>query len=173
MVFDFKGNLLYSDRQIARNYKTVLDWREDLEMEEDVYVYQNSYDASNRRVEFTTADDSVIYHFFDQAGHLIRVEGRIRDFEERTVFVKNMEFNAKGQRTCVQYGNGTKTTYEYDPNTFPLIHLLTKRDKRKYSDDEGRSRDSAALTVMPHVQNPRYVFDAVGMLWRLWIWRSR
>jgi hypothetical protein len=159
--YDFKGNLLYSDRQLAQNYKTVVDWKEQVPMEDDVYVYQNKYDALNRCVEFTSADDSVVYHDFDQAGHLKSVDGKIRDSEERRVFVRDTEYNARGQKTSVEYDNGTRTTYEYDPNTFALIHLLTSRDEKKYPDDYDQPRSSSAGSGS-HAQNLHYTFDAVG-----------
>jgi hypothetical protein len=159
--YDFKGNLLYSDRQLARNYKTVLDWNGPVPMEDEVYVSQSTFDALNRCVEFTSADDSVVYYKYNEAGHLQSLAGRIRDSENHTSFVRNTEYNAKAQRTSIEYGNGTRTRYSYDPNTFRLIHLLTRRDERKFPDDQPKpsaSRPGAG----GHVQNLHYTFDAVG-----------
>ena len=39
--------------------------------------------------------------------------------------VTNINRNAKGQRTSIEYGNGVKTTYTYDKNTFRLTKLKT------------------------------------------------
>ncbi len=44
-----------------------------------------------------------------------------------TAFVANINYNAKGQRTLIQYGNGAATTYEYDAKTFRLTRLKTTR----------------------------------------------
>lgn len=38
-----------------------------------------------------------------------------------------IDYDAKGQRTALLYGNGTSTAYIYDPLTFRLIRLLTTR----------------------------------------------
>jgi len=46
---------------------------------------------------------------------------------ERTQAIVDIVYDAKGQRTHVDYGNSTHTYYEYDPNTFRLIHLLTTK----------------------------------------------
>jgi YD repeat-containing protein len=152
-------NLLYSDRQLSRNYKTVLDWSGREPMEDEVYASQSKFDALNRCVEFTSADDSTVYYKYDEAGYLQSLTGRIRDSEDHTSFVRNTEYNAKAQRTSIEYGNGTMTQYSYDPNTFQLIHLFTRRDNREFPDDEPRA---SASQSGGQVQNLCYTFDAVG-----------
>ena len=42
-----------------------------------------------------------------------------------TPFVTNIDYDAKGQRTLIDYGNGVRTTYEYDPLTFRSDSHLT------------------------------------------------
>ena len=37
-----------------------------------------------------------------------------------TAFVTNIDYNAKGQRELIDYGNGVSTTYDYDAQTFRL-----------------------------------------------------
>ena len=44
-----------------------------------------------------------------------------------TPFVTNIDYDAKGQRELIAYGNGAQTAYEYDPLTFRLTRLLTTR----------------------------------------------
>ena len=41
--------------------------------------------------------------------------------------VSGIDYDAKGQRMRIGYGNGVTTTYAYDPLTFRLIHLQTLR----------------------------------------------
>ncbi|MEN6621924.1 MAG: RHS repeat-associated core domain-containing protein, partial [Smithella sp.] len=48
--------------------------------------------------------------------------------------VKNIDYNAKGQREFIEYGNGVGTTYEYDPFTFRLAHMETLRDTEHLQD---------------------------------------
>lgn len=43
--------------------------------------------------------------------------------------VANIDYNAKGQRTLIEYGNGASTYYRYDQETFRLIQLLAVRGK--------------------------------------------
>ncbi len=62
-----------------------------------------------------------------------------------TLYVKNVDYNAAGQMTKVEYGNGTVTTYDYDPLTLRLIHLQT-------------------LTPNPYtlIQDLTYTYDSAG-----------
>ena len=41
--------------------------------------------------------------------------------------VTNIDYDAKGQRQRIDYGNGASTSYEYDPLTFRLAQLRTTR----------------------------------------------
>ena len=42
-----------------------------------------------------------------------------------TDFVTSIEYDARGQRRQIDYGNGTRTDYEHDPLTFRLRRLHT------------------------------------------------
>src|SRR5438874_8105773 len=48
--YDFKGNLVQSKRQLAREYKTALDWSTNPELEQETFVSSTIYDALNRRI---------------------------------------------------------------------------------------------------------------------------
>ena len=51
-----------------------------------------------------------------------------------TPFVTDIDYNAKGQRERIAYGNGVATTYAYDPLTFRLIRLHTLRGNEALQD---------------------------------------
>ena len=65
-------------------------------------------------------------------------------------FVTNIDYNAKGQRLRIAYGNNVNTAYEYDPLTFRLTSLSTTR-----------STDQALL------QNLGFTYDPVGNITQL------
>ena len=44
------------------------------------------------------------------------------------VGVANIDYDAKGQRMRIDYKNGASTVYSYDPLTFRLTQLLTRRN---------------------------------------------
>ena len=143
--YDFKGNLLERRRQLLRDYKTVANWSLPPELEERSFTTATTYDALSRPTTVTTPDASVATPKYNAANLLESLSVNIRGSDETTPFVNYVNYNAKGQREVIQYGNGAHTRYTYDPLTFRMVHLLT-----------GRKRDQGRL------QNLRYSFDPVG-----------
>jgi RHS repeat-associated protein len=124
--YDFKGNLLQSQRQLAEEYKATLDWCTTVPLEQ-VYSSRTRYDALNRPTEQIAPDDSVYRPTFNEANLLEKVDVNLRGAAVSTPFVTDIDYNAKGQRTLIDYGNGVRTTYSYDPLTFRLTRLTSTR----------------------------------------------
>ena len=66
----------------------------------------------------TYPDGEVVTHTYDTSGSLKTVVGN-------QTYVSNISYNAFGQRTSMNLGNGTTTTYSYDPNHFRMNNLTT------------------------------------------------
>ena len=159
--FDFKGNLLRGSRQLAREYKQPVNWMVLANLTEIAQVGQaaialleprtfdtlTTFDALNRPISLTTPDQSIIYPILNEANLLEKVEVKLRGATTRTTFVSNINYDAKGQRQLIEYGNGVNTEYRYDPQTFRLIQLLTTRID-----------NNQAIRL----QNLNYTYDPVG-----------
>ena len=119
--YDFKGNLLASRRQLAREYKTTLDWSADPELEPEIFT--SSTDL--RRAESA------------RLGHRARRQRLSPDLQRsqpararwtsicagrarRHAVRDRHRLRRQGRACCIEYGNGVRTTYEYDPLTFRL-----------------------------------------------------
>lgn len=165
--FDFKGNLLESQRRLATEYHSQVDWSDLAELtspedivdeaeallEDEVFTAETAYDALNRPVSMTAPDDSEIKPTYNEAGLLERVEVRVRGAGTWTTFVDDIDYDAKGQREKIVYGEGATTTeYTYDPLTFRMTQLKTTRAAGDL-EDEG---DDDVL------QNLSYTYDPVG-----------
>jgi len=155
-AYDFKGNLLRSRRQLAIDYKSTLDWSVTVALEGESYTTLMTYDALNRPVTLTTPDNSVIRDTYNEANALERIEGNLRGSVTVTSFVTNIDYDAKGQRTLIEYGNGVRTQYEYDPQTFRLTHVFTARGVAFPGDDPNPPQPPRG------VQNLRYTYDPAG-----------
>ncbi|MEO5726932.1 MAG: RHS repeat-associated core domain-containing protein, partial [Byssovorax sp.] len=154
-----KGNLLGGSRRLAADYHAVPDWLPlagltDIDaiattaealLEAEVFTSATAYDALHRATSLTAPDASEIRPTYNEAGLLEKVEARVRGAAAWTTFVDDIEYDAKGQREKIVHGNGTRTTYTYDPATFRLVRLKTVRDS-----------DGAVL------QNLAYAYDPVG-----------
>lgn len=155
-AFDFKGNLLRSTRQLLKDYKTPPDWSQAPELEEEIFSTSLQYDALNRPVRITTPDGSVTVPEFNQANLLNAVQVNIKNAAQATSFVKNIDYDVKGQRERIEYGGGAITTYDYDEQTFRLTHLKTSRPNQPDATASALFKNAAV------VQDLSYTYDPVG-----------
>lgn len=154
--FDFKGNVLRVSRRLAQEYKRTVDWSAlepqfpsiattllDLAalevelgplLETDTFTSRTTYDALNRPVTLQSPDNSVIRPYFNEANLLERIEANLQGAATVTAFVNDIDYDAKGQRTLIEYGNGVRTTYDYDPLTFRLEQMQTLRGAQPLQD---------------------------------------
>ncbi|KAK4924499.1 hypothetical protein LTR49_008388 [Elasticomyces elasticus] len=180
--YDFKGNSLRSQRQFAQEYKEIVDWTASPPLNASVYSNQSRYDALNRVVELTAPDSSITRLVYSEANMPDQIHVNVRGEQTNgrlsfTPFVTNADYDAKGQRTLVEYGNGARTTFAYDPYTFRITDLQTQRggnmlQKLHYTyDPVGNityTEDTAKQTVF--FRNRRvepsadYTYDAVYRL---------
>ncbi len=174
--YDFKGNLLSGNRQLATDYQNIPDWSLTVALETEggmpkTYATETSYDALNRPLTQRTPDNSVIHYGYNEAKLLEEVNANLHGAisngqPEWTPFVVNIDYDAKGQRRRIDYGNGVSTFYEYDPLTFRLVHILTRRDATAFPGD----------CLKPHpvgwpgcqLQNLHYTYDPVGNITHIW-----
>ncbi len=144
VVHDFKGNLLKSTRQLVQDYKTTPDWSAKPAplLEGEVFAGSTVFDALNRPIQMLAphhADGkiNVIRPGYNEANLLERVDvwlaqdaepfGLLAPATANLHAIANIDYDAKGQRARVEYGNGALTEYGYDPQTFRLVQLKTTR----------------------------------------------
>lgn len=176
-AYDFKGNPIAGQRQLAREYKRTLDWSASPELDAQIFTTRATYDALNRPASATSPDGSVYRPVFNAANLLEKVEVHLRGATAATAFVSNIDYDAKGQRTLIEYGNGVKTRYAYDPTTFRLTHLQTLRGTERLQDlayvydpagNITHIRDDAQQTIYFDNQvvaaHADYVYDAIYRL---------
>jgi RHS repeat-associated protein len=161
-AYDFKGNLLVSGRQFAAEYRETIDWSAAPALEPETFASATTYDALNRPTTTTTPDSSVLRLGYNEAGLLETVTGALAGDPTGTAtpFVTNLDHDAKGQRTRIDYGNGTFTTYKYDPLTYRLTRLVTQRPAAQFPDD-GRQPPPTGFPGR-YVQNLTWTYDPVG-----------
>lgn len=148
-------------------------------LEAETYSSRTSYDALNRPIQLIAprsdqpgARRNVIQPVYNEANLLERVHVWLDHSTEPTglldantvapspVGVKNIDYDAKGQRLRIDYKNGATTRYAYDPETFRLIHLYTQRDTNAFADD--CPQPPPADWPGCQVQNLHYTYDPVG-----------
>ncbi|MBN2776127.1 MAG: RHS repeat-associated core domain-containing protein [Bacteroidales bacterium] len=126
-------------KQFVDSYTWVPNWSMTPVMQSTIYTVQTTFDALNRPISITQPDSTVITNFYNKGGLLEKVK------QGSTEYISNIEYNARGQRTDIYYGNGSKTAYTYDTENFRLTRLLT-------------TKNSGQVTL----QDLNYTYDSVG-----------
>ena len=162
-AFDFKGNPLSVERQLARDYQTMLDWSAlDAQLDyaslqnaaapsletADTFTVSSTYDALNRPVELTLYGGTVFRPSYDEANCLAALRAQIEGQGPFIDFLRSQEYNARGQRVSAHYGNDVVSTLLYDPQTFRLTDMLSAKD----------GDDPATQSL----QRLRYTYDPSG-----------
>lgn len=146
--YDFKDQPLSTTRRLFKNYKTTPDWKDenlqdDLEIEDFVFITET--DALGRITKQIAPDNSVITPAYNPAGGFLNGETVAHVAPAKTTeYIKDINYNEKGQRESITYGNNVTTRYEYDEQTFRLIQLITERGNGDL------------------LQDLRYTYDPVG-----------
>lgn len=143
--YDFRGNLVQAIRKFAANYKETVNWdvvNPDALLEADAYTFGTVYDALNRIISQTSPDNSIFIPQYNEANLLDQVW--VTQNGGTQPYVKNIDYNEKGQRSKILYGNDVTTDHYYDKETFRLIRLQTKRSNND------------------PLQDLRYTFDPTG-----------
>jgi RHS repeat-associated protein len=148
-------------------------------LESEVFNSRIRYDALNRQIQIivqvagqSDARRNIIQYFYNEANLLERANVWIDHptdpngmldpsiVQPSSVGVNNIDYDAKGQRQRIDYANGVRTIYEYDPQTFRINHLLTVRNAAAFPDD-GPSNPSSDWQGC-QVQNLQYTYDPIG-----------
>jgi len=160
-AYDFKGNLLHGRRELLPDYKGQVDWQQNPAPGDGTFTSSATFDALNRPTATTAPDQSVYRPTYNEANLLNKVDVSLRGAATATPFVINIDHDAKGQRTLVQYANGAATAYEYDDQTFRLIHLKTTRPPGQ------NGLASQIFENAATVQDLRYTYDPAGNITRI------
>jgi RHS repeat-associated protein len=131
--YDFTGNLEAKTRRVVRDAAIANGWTADWSavdaealLDDTLYETGLRYDALNRAVEIRYPADvagqrALLTPRYNRAGSLERVE------LDGVPQVRQLAYNARGQRVLVAYGNGLMTRHTYDPRTFRLARSRTER----------------------------------------------
>jgi RHS repeat-associated protein len=177
--YDIKGKALKSTRRLRKNYRDEPNWIKD--KEEDLleqkqpdlkteFVTQWAHDALGRVIREVHPDGSISMPQYHPEGWMKQLDVSMAgSTKDKLPFVRGVNYNAKGQRTNIRYGNGVSTSYLYDNKTFRLKNLKTIKNN-------SMARGCLAAVVPPFIlrrfsvkdpsagqlQDLHYSYDLVG-----------
>ena len=161
-------------------------------LQAETFTGRTRFDALNRPVQAVTpasdqpgARHNVVQPVYNQGNLLERLDvwigrgsapaGLLEPAIEAPapVGVSDIDYDAKGQRSRIEYRNGVTTTYTYDPDTFRLVHLYTRRGPAFAEDCGGAPAathcctGTAASGQALRLQNLYFSYDPAGNITRL------
>lgn len=149
------------------------------QLEADTFTSRTTYDALNRPIQVIVpySDQqgtrrNIIQPVYNESNLLERIHVWLDHPTEPAglldpasvppspVGVKNIDYDAKGQRMRIDYDNGTITFCEYDSQTLRLTHLLTLRNAIAFPSDCPQPPPDGWSGCQ--VQNLHYTYDPIG-----------
>ena len=142
--------------------KTFPDWSPNPRSKPRSSPERLQYDALNRAIAMTAPDGSVLERTFNRTVCLERLDlqGTQQNGQPADAFRVHIEYDAKGQRSQIDYGNAVTTTYPYDPETFRLTNLVTSRSASSFPGD--CPQPPVAGWPGCQVQNLVFTYDPIG-----------
>ncbi|MCP3893123.1 MAG: hypothetical protein GY706_00615, partial [Bacteroides sp.] len=89
------------------------------------YTYSYTYDTMGRKEAISYPDGQAVLYSYNAGGAIERVSLKNGSTTYDGYFVKDVDYNAAGQMTDVEYGNEVKTNYVYNEQTHRLEHLTS------------------------------------------------
>jgi hypothetical protein len=152
----------------------------DPRLEAETFESETMLDALNRPIRLIAPHAigrpaSIIRPRYNEANLLDYLDVNLRGENGNgpliwTPFVTNIDYNAHGRRMLIQYGNGAETRYRYDPDTFRLTHLYTRRGSAFTDDCDNVQQPPDRVSAPPEppdtvpcgLQNLHYAYDPSG-----------
>lgn len=137
MQYDFKGNVVATERQLAQEYKLDIDWssRTPPALESERFINTTSFDALNRPTELSVGGSRTRNNYNSMS--LISSIETLSLSPPPIVHIPtpppswvpvitSTEYDAMGRKTCISYGNNTRTDFTYDKHSLRLVRARTR-----------------------------------------------
>ncbi|MEH7275210.1 SpvB/TcaC N-terminal domain-containing protein [Neobacillus vireti] len=128
--YDFKGQPKSTVWNLFKNYKGVANWTDAnlvTDLESESFTFMTQIDALGRVTKQIVPDGRIITPSYNEAGLLNSESVTQTGMATSSVYIKSIDYNEKGQRNKIVYGNDVITRFYYDKETFRLNRLETKR----------------------------------------------
>ncbi|GAP90434.1 putative YD repeat protein [Rosellinia necatrix] len=127
--FNFKGELVTRQRQLAVEYTSTLDWSDiaGIALEPDIHSQTTYANALGQTTYSQSADGSALRYTYNIAGLPETIESNIRGEKKPNsddilwvAYVTGVEYNELAYATTISFGNGQRTINDFDNLTLLL-----------------------------------------------------
>lgn len=185
MQYDFKGNVVATERQLAQEYKLDIDWssRTTPALETEKFITTTSFDGLNRPTELSV-DGSRTRNNYNSMSLISSVETWLSPPPTDDVpqpqpswvsIIRGTGYDWMGRKTSISYGNNTRTEFTYDNHTLRLIRARTRtvdknstRQDLQYTYDPRGNITQIDDKAQPDIDGVRasknYTYDPINRL---------
>ena len=159
--YDFKGKPLSVIRKLFSKYKEVANWTDfniALDLEAESFIFITETDAFGRITRQVAPDGSELSPVYNEAGLLNSESVKNPGAAIAEVYIKNIDYNERGQREKVVYRNDVSTRFYFDKETFRLTRLEAKRQNNDPLQDWNYTYDPAGNITHIEDKNIPVVF---------------
>lgn len=143
LLYDIDGHNIKLETTLREEYKKEVNWNVEHDFIFPTYFSESNFDALGRLIKRKQSDKSIHELGYHTNGLLKSLSVKLENEDAPKYYVKDIQYNAKGQRQCIKYGNDTISTYTYDKLTHRLESMKTKR-----------SSDLKILQEVSYIQDP-------------------
>lgn len=147
--YSMLGNALQTNRQMASDYKSPVNWHNTVPLETGSTTIIYTYNALKFLLSETIQDNAVEWN---TTTNTYNVEGLLDSVsvttgEVVTNIINSISYDANHQRTKVVYGNNVTTAYSYEDSTLRLTRIFSQ---------------AGTLAPLNIIQDIAYTYDPVG-----------
>ncbi|WKA60352.1 SpvB/TcaC N-terminal domain-containing protein [Planococcus shenhongbingii] len=131
--YDYTGEPKSTTRRLFKDYKSITNWIDanlEVDLESASFTFISETDALGRATKQTAPDGSITTLSYNEAGLMNSESVAHINPAITTIYIKDINYNEKGQRNQIVYGNDVITYFHYDKETFQLRQLETKRQNK-------------------------------------------
>lgn len=128
--YDMAGQALETSTAL-RVQTGLVDWDSDT-AEESPFTNRFLYDALGRSIWKSLPDGSERRQSWDPLGQATQLAATLDGVAKD--YIQEANYNARGQRSKVLYGNGVQAQWDFDPKSFRLASLSASSASRSYLD---------------------------------------
>lgn len=178
--YSLRAESFGEQRRYVNSYDTFIDWGQDPASKIDSILEPTSfinalyYDALGHVTRTIDADGNTIDISFDQAGVRDTIHFTSNSGDTNAI-VTHSSYNARGQITEADYGNGLTSYWGYDPQTFEMVSIITAKgddpaliDLEFFYDPVGNlthvSNQGVNGALGQHLADCDYTYDALYRL---------
>jgi len=110
--------------QVIKSIRTIQIGESDMR----TWIWSATYDTWNRVQTMTYPDGEVLSYSYNRAGNLQKMDGE--KLGRSYAYISRIGYNKYEKQVYLQYGNGSVTTYDYEPERQRLAQMSVTSDTR-------------------------------------------